>query len=539
MLSAVERAVDLIHGARGESIDLSRIPFDDKATYAAIQDADTMGVFQIESRAQMQSLRRTRPETLDDLTIQVAIVRPGPILGGAVNPYISRRQAMREDPDFEVPYDHPALEPVLRDTLGTIIFQDQVIEVAMAFAGFSPGEAEGLRRAMSRKRSQAAIEAYHRRFVEGARHRHGVDEEVAERVYTMIVGFSGFGFPKAHGAAFGLLAYQSTWLRVHYAPEFLCALLNEQPMGFYAPDTLVHEAQRKGIELLPPDVNASDAECTVEGAGRVRLGLGYVAGVRGDEVAALVAARREGGSFRSLGDLASRAGAGRPSLEKLAWAGACDRLGEGRREVLWQLGIAAPGERIAAGTQLSLPLDVPAPPPLRRLDPWESMVADYSTTGLTLGPHPLAIARPSLPAGTVSIADLERLPHESPVRIGGLVVARQRPGTAKGIVFILLEDEFGTVNLIVPPPLYERRRLLVRSEPLLLAEGRLEKLPLAGGAINVYVRELQALATPGDAGADVVELAERRTAARAAAAAAADFRGVAPAVQSFASGRRR
>jgi error-prone DNA polymerase len=576
MLSAVERAVDLIHAARGESIDLSRIPFDDKATYTAIQDADTMGVFQIESRAQMQSLRRTRPETLDDLTIQVAIVRPGPILGGAVNPYISRRQAMREDPDFEVPYDHPSLEPVLRDTLGTIIFQDQVIEVAMAFAGFSPGEAEGLRRAMSRKRSAAAIEAYHQRFVEGARRRHGVGDEVAERVYTMIVGFSGFGFPKAHGAAFGLLAYQSTWLRVHYAPEFLCALLNEQPMGFYAPDTLVHEAQRKGIELLPPDVNASDAECTVEGVGpgRVRLGLGYVAGVRGEEVAALVVARREGGPFSSLGDLASRAGAGRPSLEKLAWAGACDGLaaaGDGlavadgedarrgaRRRALWQLGIAAPGERIAAGTQLALPLDVPAPPPLRRLDPWESMVADYSTTGLTLGPHPLAIARPSLPAGTVSVADLERLPHESPVRIGGLVVARQRPGTAKGIVFILLEDEFGTVNLIVPPPVYERRRLLVRSEPLLFAEGRLEKLPMAGGGINVYVRELQALATPGDTGADVVELAERRTAARAAAAAAAegperavagsaaaiaagmaDFRGVAPAVQSFASGRRR
>jgi error-prone DNA polymerase len=579
MLSAVERCVDYIHAARHESIDLSRIPYDDQATYAAIQVADTMGVFQIESRAQMQSLYRTRPETLDDLTIQVAIVRPGPILGGAVNPYIKRRQILRENPDYVVPYDHPSLEPVLRDTLGTIIFQDQVIEVAMAFAGFSPGESEGLRRAMSRKRSAAAIEGYHRRFVEGAMRRHGVEEEVAERVYTMIEGFSGFGFPKAHGAAFGLLAYQSTWLRTHYGPEFLCALLNEQPMGFYAPDTLVHEAQRKGIELLPPDVNASAAECTVERiepTPAVRLGLGFVSGVRGDEVEALVAARRTGGPFRSLGDLASRAGAGRPSLEKLAWAGACDRLAiaggaddvtepdeaavrGARRRALWQLGIAAPGERIASGTQLSLPLDVPAPPPLRTLDPWESMVADYATTGLTLGPHPLAIARPGLPPGTATVADLDRLPHGSPVRIGGLVVARQRPGTAKGIVFILLEDEFGTVNLIVPPPLYERRRLLVRSEPLLIADGRLEKLPQAAGAINVYVDEIAPLAMPGDVGADVVELAERRTAAAAAAAAgaagperalaasataiaaaeAADFRGVAPAVQSFASGRRR
>src|ERR687885_660219 len=305
MLSAVERCVEDIERARGERIDLSRIPFDDSATYDAIQTADTMGVFQIESRAQMASLHRTRPASLDDLTIQVAIVRPGPILGGAVNPYIERLQRLRADPDYVVPYEHESLRPVLKDTLGTIIFQDQVIEVAMAFAGFSPGEAEGLRRAMSRKRSEAAIEAYHERFIAGAARTHGVDAEVAERVYTMIVGFSGFGFPKAHGAAFGLLAYQSTWLRVHYGPEFLCALLNEQPMGFYAPDTLVHEAQRRGLSVHAPDVEASEVECTVGGDGSVRLGLGYVNGVRADEVSALVEARREGGPFRSLGDLAS------------------------------------------------------------------------------------------------------------------------------------------------------------------------------------------------------------------------------------------
>src|SRR4051794_673247 len=255
MLSAVERCVEEIGRVRGERVDLSRIPYDDKATYDAIQVADTMGVFQIESRAQMASLFRTRPKSLEDLTIQVAIVRPGPILGGAVNPYIQRLQRLREDPDYVVPYEHDCLREVLKDTLGTIIFQDQVIEVAMAFAGFSPGEAEGLRRAMSRKRSHAAIEAYHQRFIEGAMATHGVEADVAERVYGMIVGFSGFGFPKAHGAAFGLLAYQSTWLRVHHGPEFLCALLNEQPMGFYAPDTLAHEAQRRGIELRGPDVN--------------------------------------------------------------------------------------------------------------------------------------------------------------------------------------------------------------------------------------------------------------------------------------------
>jgi error-prone DNA polymerase len=540
MLSAVERCVEDIARTRNERIDLSRIPFDDAETYTAIQEAETMGVFQIESRAQMASLRRTRPENLDDLTIQVAIVRPGPILGGAVNPYIARRQQMREDPDYVVPYDHPSLEPVLHDTLGTIIFQDQVLEVAIAFAGFSPGEAEGLRRAMSRKRSEAAIEAYHRRFVEGAMRTHGADEATAERVYEMIMGFSGFGFPKAHGAAFGLLAYQSTWLRVHYGPEFLCALLNEQPMGFYASDTLVHEAQRRGIELQVADVNASAVDCTTDGE-NVRIGLGYVSGVRADEVAALVRAREEGGPFRSLGDLASRAGAGRPALAQLAWAGACDSLRDARatrREVLWELGIAAPGDPVPDGTQLALPLDVPDAPALRELEPWESMIADYATTGLTLGRHPMALLRVELPAGTASCRDLETMRHEERVRIGGLVVARQRPGTAKGIVFLLIEDEFGTVNLIVPPPVYERHRLLVRSEPLLIATGRLEKLPIAGGAINVFVDGLEPLKAPQALDAEVVSL-EERARREAEAAELADFRTVAPAVQSFASGRRR
>jgi error-prone DNA polymerase len=571
MLSAVERCVDEIARVRGESIDLSRIPFDDQETYDAIQLADTMGVFQIESRAQMASLRRTRPASLEDLTIQVAIVRPGPILGGAVNPYISRLQRLRADPAYVVPYEHPVLEEVLKDTLGTIIFQDQVIEVAQAFAGFSPGQAEGLRRAMSRKRSAEAIEAFHEKFLEGAAVTHGVDRETAERVYGMIVGFSGFGFPKAHGAAFGLLAYQSTWLRVHYGPEFLCALLNEQPMGFYASDTLAHEAQRRGIALLPPDVNTSAALCTVEwapGAGEmpraapegasgvVRMGLGYILGVKEEEVRALVAAREDGGPFVSLADLASRAGAGRPSLDRLAWAGACDSLIGGasehaRRRALWQVGIAAPGEHIAGGTQLALPLEVPEAPALAPLVPWESMIADYATVGLTLGPHPLKLLRPTLPPDIVSIADLERLPHESSVRLGGLVVARQRPGTAKGIVFLLLEDEFGTINLIVPPDLYEANRLIVRSEPLLLCQGRLERLPQAGGAINVFVKTLQPLVTPEDREARVVELAERRVAAaatgrgegaqggRAAAATLGEFREIAPAVQSFGSGRRR
>ncbi|HEY2651677.1 MAG TPA: DNA polymerase III subunit alpha, partial [Solirubrobacteraceae bacterium] len=561
MLSAVERSVELIARTRGERIDLSRIPYDDPATYECIQNADTTGVFQIESRAQMASLRRTRPENLQDLTIQVAIVRPGPIQGGAVNPYIERRQRMRVDPDYEVPYEHPSLEPVLCETLGTIIFQDQVLEVAIAFAGFSVGEAEGLRRAMSRKRSEAAIEAYHKRFVAGARRTHGVDDACAERVFEKVKGFSGFGFPKAHGAAFGLLAYQSTWLRVHYAPELLCSLLNEQPMGFYPPDALVHEAQRRGMEVLPPDVNESEAECEMDPAGQVRIGLGYVRGVRENEVRELVATRRAGGRFRSLSDLASRAGAASPSLELLAWSGACDSLVEGgRRVALWQLGVATPGRDVPGGTQLALPLDLPAPPKLRELSRWETMLADYSSTGLTTRSHPLALLRARLPADAIASRDLEAHQHASRVKVGGLVVARQRPGTANGIVFILLEDEFGTINLIIPSQVYERYRLIVRTEPLMLVEGKLERFAAAGGAINVLVDRVGSIAAPDQVLAEVKDFSmldeqvRRGRAEQQAAEAgrrapdpqapvgddeAEDFRAVAPPVMSFASGRRR
>jgi len=573
MLSAVERCVELIARRRGERIDLSTIPYDDPVTYECIQNADTTGVFQIESRAQMASLRRTRPSNLQDLTIQVAIVRPGPIQGGAVNPYIERRQRIRVDPDYEVPYEHPSLEPVLRETLGTIIFQDQVLEVAIAFAGFSVGEAEGLRRAMSRKRSEAAIEAYHKRFVAGAVRKHGVDEATAERVFAMVQGFSGFGFPKAHGAAFGLLAYQSTWLRVHYSPEFLCSLLNEQPMGFYPPDALVHEAQRRGVEVLPPDVNESQAECDLdEASGAVRIGLGYVRSVREQEVKELVAARRAGGRFGSLSDLASRAGAGSASLELLAWSGACDALvAGGRRVALWQLGVATPGRDVPGGTQLALPLDLPAPPKLRSLSEWETMLADYSSTGLTTRTHPIALLRNRLPPDAVTSRDLGALPHGGRVKVGGMVVARQRPGTANGIVFILLEDEFGTINLIVPTQVYERQRLIVRTEPLMLAEGKLERFAAAGGGINVLVDRVSSIAAPDQVLAEVKdfslldeqvrrgraqqEAARRKRAEDEASAAEAstaqaapavveaaeaeDFRAVAPPVMSFASGRRR
>jgi error-prone DNA polymerase len=552
MLSAVERCVELIARTRGERVDLSRIPHDDRPTYDAIQKAETIGVFQIESRAQIQSLLRTRPENLKDIAIQVAIVRPGPIQGGAVNPYIQRRQALRVDPDFQIPYEHPSLEPGLRETLGAIIFQDQVLEVAAAFAGFAPGEAEDLRRAMSRKRSEAAIESHHSRFVEGAKRLHGVDEETAERVFAKVKGFSGFGFPKSHAAAFGLLAYQSTWLRVHYGPEFLCALMNEQPMGFYPPDALVHEAQRRGMEVLAPDINASGAECDLDAQGRVRVGLGYVRGLRRDWVEGLVAERERGGRFKTLADLSSRAGPAGPALELLAWAGACDSLvdpaagSSPRRLALWRLGMSPGGRNVPGGVQLTLPLDLPSAPALRPLSGWDEMLADYGTTGLTAKAHPMELIRPQLPSASVDSRALSQTQHGRRVRVGGMVVARQRPGTAGGVVFVLLEDEFGVINLVVPPKVYERHRLVVRSEPLLFAEGKLESYTQGGGAVNVLVDKLVAISAPGAIFAAIQDFSPRDAEILADNAQqsadlldAGDFRAVAPPVMSFAAGRRR
>jgi error-prone DNA polymerase len=529
MLSAVERCVEEIERARGERIDLSRIPLDDADTYRAIQAADTTGAFQIESRAQMQMLPRTLPQSLEDLTVQVALVRPGPIQGGAVHPYIERRKRLREDPSFEVPYDHPSLEPVLRDTLGAIVFQEQVIQVAMALAGFRAAEAEGLRRAMSRKRSEAALRAYRERFIEGATAR-GVASGLAERVFEQILGFSGFGFPKAHAVAFGLLAYQSTWLRVHYGPELLCSLLNEQPMGFYPPDALVHEAQRRGIEVLPPDVNKSLVDCSVEEPS-VRIGLGYVSGLAENEARTVVVERERGGPYRDAAELASRSGIGRDALERIAWASAFGSKAASRREALWQLGVAGAGRRIGAGTQLALPLEVPAPPSLREQTPWERLVADYGSIGMTLGEHPMALLREDLDGSVVTSEGLWKLPDGAGVEVAGMVVARQRPATARGVTFMLLEDERGCINLVVPPPVYERHRLAVRTAAFVMAIGRVERRE---GVQNVVVSGLEQLSRPDLPAAEVRHIeppAERETGRDVA-----DLGAVLPAAHSF--GRR-
>ena len=379
MLSAVERCVEEIGRARGERLDLSRIPLDDEEAFESIRAAETTGVFQIESRAQMQMLPRTQPRDLDDLIVQVALVRPGPIQGGAIHPYIERRKLLREDPDLRDPLRAPAAGagaggdagddrlPGAGDRGGDGAGRLQLLGGRGAAAGDEPQALRG-----GDPRAPPALRRRRRR----QRRRRGI----AERVWDQIKGFSGFGFPKAHSAAFGLLAYQSAWLRIHYGPEFLCSLLNEQPMGFYPPDSLVHEAQRRGIRVAPPDANRSRVLCHVEtpraeGRARrlvVRVGLGYVKGVRKEEMEALVAERERGGPYRGIAELASRSRRRPRRLERLAWAGALDGIpagSEGERRagpVAGRRRRRRP-RRPASGTQLALPMEPPAPPELEPL----------------------------------------------------------------------------------------------------------------------------------------------------------------------------
>jgi error-prone DNA polymerase len=399
---------------------------------------------------------------------------------------VSHRHAKRADPSFEPPVEHECLREALADTLGVVVFQDQVLDVAMAAARFSIGEAEGLRRAMSRKRSEEAIEAFRPRFVDGCLG-NGIDEQTAHAIYDKLVGFAGFGFPKSHAAAFGLLAYQSAWLRRYYPAEFLCALLNAQPMGFYPPSSLVRDAQRRGVDVLPPHVNRSAAECAIEDGAAVRVGLGYVNAV-GEEDAKTVEA---GQPYTDVGDLARRADVKKDALEALVAAGACDEWGP-RRQLLWRLGATARGEPVGGGNrQLALPLGPTAGvPELPEQTPWEQMLADYKHTSLSVGVHPLELLRPHLPAGIATSADLAEIPNGTQIRLAGMAIARQRPATANGIVFMLLEDEHGQANLILPSRVYEEHRAIVRGEPLLLARGKLER---SGRNVNLLVSHLTSL----------------------------------------------
>jgi error-prone DNA polymerase len=490
MLSAVEECVDLI-ARRGSPVDLSHVDVHDPVVYQEIRDGDTVGVFQIESRAQIQSILQTQPENLDDLTIQVALIRPGPVSGGAVHPYVKHRNAKRRDPDFEPPYDHPLLADCLRETLGVVVFQEQVLEVAMALAGFSTGQAEGLRRAMSRKRSRDAMLRLWREFRDSARDR-GVDDATIRTVFTKLIGFSNFGFPKAHASAFAVLAYQSAWLRRHHPAEFLASLLNAQPMGFYPPASLVRDAARRGVRTHPPCILRSDSRCTVEADGSVRIGLGYIRGV-GDGADRLERERDHNGPFVDLTDLVGRSELSREQLTALVRAGACDSFNQPRRAMLWELGTLGRSTSTKAGRQLPLPIPAAPAPPLPQETRFERVVSDYETMGLSTGWHLVALVRPGLPAGTRTAAELCDIPDGTDLSVAGLVVARQRPGTAHGIVFLLLEDETGMVNVIVRPQIYEQHRALLRSDPLLVAFGRLEH---KGRNLNVLATRLERVVVP-------------------------------------------
>ncbi len=503
MLSAQDECLELIEQHRGKRIDLARIDFADRRVYDGICAADTMGVFQIESRAQMQTLPRVRPRSLDDLTVQVAIIRPGPIVGGSVNPYIARR--LGKEP---VTYDHPSLEPVLAETLGVILYQEQVLQVAMSMAGFTAGQAESLRRAMSRKRSAEAIGKHKQAFIDGCTSR-GASEEAAERVFQKIAGFAAFGFPKAHAAAFGLLAYQTAWLRTYYAPEFLCALFNAQPMGFYAPHVLVNDGKRHGVRVLPPDINLSRADCTIEeqwgGENRrpetgaehslaVRIGLRYVRGMSREKGSQEIDEAREArGDFRSLFDFVERTHLKREQIENLIVSGCFDGLGLERRELLWQLGLLyRPEGRNQVQRQLALQLSTEQDLPgagftLRPMSEWEKMRVDYLTLGMSPRNHPMEFVRPRLHEGIVPTRMVESLEDGREVQIAGLVVCRQRPGTAKGFVFLVLEDEYGLANIVIKPALYQRSRAIVRAEPFLVVTGVLQR---RDGVTNVIAQKV-------------------------------------------------
>ena len=460
MMALLEDAIGMIR-RRGGHVDLAHLPPDDPTVYAMLQKADTVGVFQVESRAQMATLPRLKPKCFYDLVVQVAIIRPGPIVGDMVHPYL-RRRAGREP----VTVPHPNLEPILRRTLGVPLFQEQLLRMAMATAGFTGGEAEELRRAFGFKRRKQAMDEVEKKLRTGMAEQ-GISGEAAEAIIRSITAFALYGFPESHAASFALLAYASTYLKAHHPAAFYAALLNNQPMGFYHPATIVGDAARHGQTIHPADVNHSDWLCAIEADGTVRLGLRYVRGLR-EEAGRRIERLRP---FASAEDLVRRAGLYHDELTRLAELGALGSLGLERRAALWEIELAA---RPAGALYEGIP-GPPSPSPLPSMTAEEALVADCEGTGLTLGPHPMVFHRERLERLRVARAiELPGLKDGRAVRVAGAVVVRQRPGTAKGFVFLNLEDETGLVNVVVPPPLFHRYRLVLVQEPFLYVEGTLE-----------------------------------------------------------------
>jgi len=481
MLAALEEAIPLVRAHEGVEVDLAHLPPDDPQVYAMLRKADTIGVFQVESRAQMATLPRMKPERFYDLVVEVAIIRPGPIVGQMVHPYLARR-AGREP----VHYAHPALEPILRRTLGVPLFQEQLLRMAMAVAGFTAGEAEELRRAMGFKRSEARMQAIEAKLRAGM-DAQGISGRVQDEIVQQITSFALYGFPESHSASFALIAYASAYLKAHHPAAFFCALLDAWPMGFYHPATLVKDGQRHGVEFRPIDVTRSDWRCTIED-GAVRLGMRYVLGLGEEAARRLVAGR----PLASVAEAAQRGLLRKDEVEALAHAGAFAAFGLTRREALWQ---AAAAERDPASL-LARVRPPAAAAPLPPMTPFEETAADYAATHLTPGPHVMAYLRDGLRAAGVRAArELDAVPHGAPVRVAGHVIVRQRPGTAKGFCFLTLEDETGTANAVVTPPRYERWRVVLNTSPLLEVEGRLERVD---GVTHVRAASFRRLEVPAE-----------------------------------------
>ncbi len=463
MLAAIEEAIPMIATHEKVRVDLAHLPQDDPAVYRMLNAADTVGLFQVESRAQMASLPRNAPRCFYDIVVQVAIIRPGPIVGGMVRPFFERRQGRAP-----VEYPDPCLEPILKRTLGVPLFQEQILKMAMVAAGFTGGEAEELRRAMGFKRSVERMESIETRLRAGMTAR-GIGAKAQDQIVQCITSFALYGFPESHAASFALIAYASAYLKAHHPAAFLAALLNAWPMGFYHPATLVKDAQHHGTRVLPIDAARSGWMCRWEN-GAVRLGMRFVKGLRADAGASVERAQAER-PFGSVEDLARRAALRPGDLELLAHAGALSAFGKTRREALWQVAKVA---REAGPLFSELPADDPSPLP--EMSPVEETRADYATTEMTAGPHMLAHLRNGLARrGVTSAAQLSRRRDGETVTAAGAVIVRQRPGTAKGFVFLTLEDETGMLQAIVRPDLFKQQRAVVVGSGALVVEGRLQK----------------------------------------------------------------
>ncbi|RON24500.1 error-prone DNA polymerase [Pseudomonas brassicacearum] len=470
MLSAIRRCFDLLRRHRNLDLSLATIPSEDSATYDMIGHADTIGVFQIESRAQMSMLPRLKPRKFYDLVIEVAIVRPGPIQGGMVHPYLRRRN--KEEPET---YPSPELEAVLKRTLGVPLFQEQVMQIAIVAADYSPGEADQLRRSMAAWKRHGGLEPHKDRLAAGMK-KNGYTAEFAAQIFEQIKGFGSYGFPESHAASFALLTYASCWLKCHEPAAFACALINSWPMGFYSPDQILQDARRHHLQIRPVDVRASDWDCSLEpvtvGQPAIRMGLRMIKGFREDDARRIEAARSRG-VFVDIADLGERARLDARAQEQLADAGALRGLAGDRHRARWEVA----GVQKQLGLFAGLPRQEEDVVSLPKPTVGEDLQADYASVGTTLGPHPLALLRGELKARRCrSSQELMTVEHGRPVSVAGLVTGRQRPGTASGVTFVTLEDEFGNVNVVVWRDLAERQRQVLVGSQLLKVDGRWEQV---------------------------------------------------------------